>query len=556
MIAILNDVEAVARHAVVFLLNGFWQSLALVLLVSGLLWAQRRLNAATCFVLWMVTLGVALSLPLLGGLFDVREGVVKNGGSEERLLEKRAVAVVVADPGASGIRERETGWSVATARSVEQDFLPIRLPPGRWPMWILGIWAAGAALLLLRIGRGYVHLRQFRNSGRLLSDRFQQQFGSWMQACGLRRIVSLCSSREISTPMVVGLRHPVVLLPEAIIEQLGEAELEQIGLHELAHIRRWDDWNNLLQKVVEALFWPLPAVWWISRQLDIEREIACDDWVVDLTGKRRSYAACLIHLVELNLRGRQPLLAAGAALKKTQIATRVRLLVEPRRCAGTRLSRIGMLSVGGVVGMCAGLLSACDNPFAPDKHVLPGDPPVASQKAISPEILLDNLHLAMRSRDRDLYESLIDERFWFTEYDCRGDLVGANGREKELEIMGTRDGSSGGIFDRFRTFEFDFQQIARDQELGREYPRAYEGDPDGHPEEDWEMFRGRVQMMMLDEMGDGYRVDQIMVFKLRQDDEDLWKIIRWDDDPLSGDCGAAKSVTRVSGWGRIKAESR
>ena len=84
------------------------------------------------------------------------------------------------------------------------------------------------------------------------------------------------------------------------------------------------------------------------------------------------------------------------------------------------------------------------------------------------------------------------------------------------------------------------------------YPEAYEGDPDGHPDEDWEVFYGRVQMLMLDENGDGYRVDQVMTFKLRQDEEGTWRIVRWIDDPLTGSCGSGKILVEEDSWGRIK----
>ena len=66
---------------------------------------------------------------------------------------------------------------------------------------------------------------------------------------------------------------------------------------------------------------------------------------------------------------------------------------------------------------------------------------------------MDNLARAMRDRDKDLYETLLDKKYWFTETDCLGALVLANGFEEELEIMGgSRDGSQAGIFDIFRTF--------------------------------------------------------------------------------------------------------
>ena len=191
---------------------------------------------------------------------------------------------------------------------------------------------------------------------------------------------------------------------------------------------------------------------------------------------------------------------------------------------------------------------------------IPPPPPPAE----TPEQLIARLHRAMRERDIDLYETLLDIHFWFTEYDCQGELVFSNGTETELEILGgSRDGSQSGIFDIFRTtFEFTFAANARHSEPIGEYPCAYEGDPDCHPDEDWEVLRGRVQMLMIDPNGDGYRVDQVMTYKLRrveevvaEDERTVWKIVRWEDDPLAGDCGEeeAKALSDATTWGRIKA---
>ena len=193
------------------------------------------------------------------------------------------------------------------------------------------------------------------------------------------------------------------------------------------------------------------------------------------------------------------------------------------------------------VAVAAGvLLAACGNPFAPKPHTPPPPPPGGEERpaepASEPGIVMDNIKRAFDEREKDLYETLLDERFWFTEDDCHGNLVYANGREEELEIMGTRDGSSRGIFDVFRTVEWEFQLIEPKTELGREHPMAFEGDPDGHPDEDWEVFRGRVEMLLLKTDDDGFRVDQIMTFKLREGGDGIWRIVRWIDDPLEGDC--------------------
>ncbi len=207
---------------------------------------------------------------------------------------------------------------------------------------------------------------------------------------------------------------------------------------------------------------------------------------------------------------------------------------------------------------------SCSNPFAPSTDRPPPDQTVEpAAEATQPEIVMDNLERAFNERDKELYETLLDDAFWFSEPDCLGNMVLENGKEEELEIMGPRDGSSQGIFDIFRTIEYEFVPLERSTELGRDFPIAFEGDPDGHPDEDWEVFRGRVQILLLKSADDGNRVDQTMTFKLRQGDDSLWRIRRWLTDPLTGDCnsgevdageGSAKRIATLesASWSQLK----
>ena len=178
---------------------------------------------------------------------------------------------------------------------------------------------------------------------------------------------------------------------------------------------------------------------------------------------------------------------------------------------------------------------ACDT-LAPPKYIPPPHPPDTIPQATTPEILMDNLASAMRNRDGELYEELLDTDFLFTELNCLGEVAYHYGLEEELEIMvGSRDDSQAGIFDKFRTFEYDFTYINRYIEYGSEHPKSYPDDPAGHPDEDWEVYYGRVQMLLLDDKGDGFRVDQNMTYKLRFDtDDNVWRIIHWINDPLGG----------------------
>ena len=179
----------------------------------------------------------------------------------------------------------------------------------------------------------------------------------------------------------------------------------------------------------------------------------------------------------------------------------------------------GILSSLLGLSLAAGL--ACWNPFAPQKTGPIGkelEPPT------TPENLLARLDYAMNEREWEEYESLLDDDYWFSEPNELDSLNYEWGKDRDVESVKH-------IFEEHTTFDFDFVYTRRWTELGVEYPG--EGH-DAHPDEDWEVFYGRVEMFMLEPNGvDGFRVDQNMSFKLRYNPETkLWYIIRWIDDPL------------------------
>jgi hypothetical protein len=162
---------------------------------------------------------------------------------------------------------------------------------------------------------------------------------------GTRGNIRLLASADVRVPMAAGFIQRAIIFPQAVLAQLSPEEFEQVLCHELAHLRRWDDWTQLLQAVGQALLFFNPVVQWIGRRLEIEREIACDHWVVSATGKARPYAACLTHLHELTRRARAPQLAPGATGRtRWQISARIEALLEADRHSTPRLSRSGWLA--------------------------------------------------------------------------------------------------------------------------------------------------------------------------------------------------------------------
>ncbi|MEI4861539.1 M56 family metallopeptidase, partial [Klebsiella pneumoniae] len=81
------------------------------------------------------------------------------------------------------------------------------------------------------------------------------------------------------------------LIPDWLFARMTAGELEQIVMHEAEHLRRRDDWTNLLQKLCLVLFPLNPALVWMERRLCREREMACDEGVIRMTRAPRAYAA-------------------------------------------------------------------------------------------------------------------------------------------------------------------------------------------------------------------------------------------------------------------------
>ncbi len=155
---------------------------------------------------------------------------------------------------------------------------------------------------------------------------------------GVRRQTQLLVSNHIAAPMSLGFLNPAILMPQALLDTLSDSELEHVVLHELAHLRRRDDWTNLAQKLIEAILPIQPAVYWIGHRMSIEREMACDDWVIATTGTAKPYAASLTKVAELSQWEHVGILAAGATGNRSQLFRRVHHMMDRTRNAAPKLA--------------------------------------------------------------------------------------------------------------------------------------------------------------------------------------------------------------------------
>jgi hypothetical protein len=100
--------------------------------------------------------------------------------------------------------------------------------------------------------------------------------------------------------------------------------LEAILAHELAHVRRHDFVVNLLQALVETLFFYHPAVWWLSRRVRLVREMCCDEMAAGATGERVVYATALELAARKRLEPAKTLLEVALGVTRMTLLDRVR----------------------------------------------------------------------------------------------------------------------------------------------------------------------------------------------------------------------------------------
>lgn len=347
------NLGAIASYSSMRLVDSLAEGFAVALFAAFMLRFSRRQNAGTRFAIGFSALLAIALLPLARGLWPQSQ------------IASSAPAVVV---------------------------------PESWALYLFSAWAVIAILLLARVTRSVWHLHQLRNAcvpldaasiDPLVADTLKRK-QTW-------RKVALGTSEKVRVPTAMGFFRPAIVIPRWVCEELSPSELSQVVLHELAHLRRWDDWTNLAQQIVKALFFFHPAVWWIEKKIALEREMACDDAVLAETESPREYAECLAHLAEMTFVQRGVALAQALIGRIGQTSHRVAQILDVNRPKGN--ARAWKPAISAVVG--AGILCSVWAARGPElvgfDNLAPNKLEVANSLADRVSVPITNAKLVQRS---------------------------------------------------------------------------------------------------------------------------------------------------------------
>ena len=304
--------HAAAPAAVAALWQDALVALALVLCLRFVL----RASAAHRFVAWAAGFAVAALLPFLPFL--------ENSG-----------AVSAATP----------AGEAAAGPWLQLD--------SRWGYAIAAIWLAASTFRAAELVFHSLRLRKLWRGATPVE--VEGDLRSLLAALPGRRI-EICVTPDLDRPSVIGFFAPRILIPEWLYSRLTPGELEQVVLHEAEHLRRRDDWTNLMQKFFLVLFPLNPALAWMELRLCREREMACDEGVVERTKAPRTYAACLTALAERGLERRElqrreflrraQALSLGAFERRPELVSRVDSILR----RGQTLHPLAAGALVGIVG--------------------------------------------------------------------------------------------------------------------------------------------------------------------------------------------------------------
>ena len=235
---------------------------------------------------------------------------------------------------------------------------PVVSMPGTW--WTstslaIGFWILWALVHTGRLAAAGLALRRARRECGEFPESFEARLHYWSRLKATGRRTRLVLSTRVRSAAVLGCGSPLIAIAPALLEHLAEEDLDRIVIHEWAHVQRRDDIAQYLQLVVRVIAGWHPAVWWLQRQLELEREVACDETVVCVTGSAKGYAACLTTLAGLSGAVRPlPALAAVSASGLHRRIVRILALRQGRSTSSWRAIAIGAAAALATLALAVG----------------------------------------------------------------------------------------------------------------------------------------------------------------------------------------------------------
>jgi len=291
-------------------LNHLWQSTVCVAIAGLLTLLLRHHSARIRYWLWFAA-SVKFLVPFFI-LVSLGQAIAPTHVAPELLSSSRlmpalvtqSLMVPIADPVPASI-ERAVPWQAL----------------------LIMIWAFGALLAVTSWAVRYWRMRLLVKTSNPLP---------------MGMAMEVRSSPGVMEPVLIGIAHPVLLLPHGLVEQFSAGEIQSILVHELCHLRRRDNLTYAVHLIGCAAFWFYPLLWWLGSRLVVERERACDEAVLASGHKAELYGGCILKVC----RYYQTAPVVGTSgVAGTDLGNRIRRIMTWRNAAALNVAQKALLII-------------------------------------------------------------------------------------------------------------------------------------------------------------------------------------------------------------------
>ncbi|HPE55147.1 MAG TPA: M56 family metallopeptidase [Bacteroidales bacterium] len=336
------------------ILHSIWQILLIGMMLRLLLWFLKNHSPELKFHLilaGMVTIFLASALTF----YKLYEPVADSNTAMQQMsaIESNITTENNADNNQNVIASDPTIFTILQSKIQNNAHL------------ITLFWLIGFLFFTIRFAGGYWYLARLRKDSIRVNQNIIDLSYKVKQKLNIRKTIEVLESAVIKIPIAMGYVKPVIILPLGLATSIPFNQLEAILIHEMAHIKRNDFLINLLKSVFEAIFFYHPVFWWISKQLENEREHCCDDITLAECNNNWEFPEALLN-IELYNQKRQNI-APALYRNKFQLLNRIKRMKSKNNLNHVNPKPITGLLILPVFVLLFGLITA----FAPGKNDLP-----------------------------------------------------------------------------------------------------------------------------------------------------------------------------------------
>ncbi|MEO6719908.1 MAG: M56 family metallopeptidase [Ferruginibacter sp.] len=295
------------------LIHSLWQGMLLSMLAGCIMFFTKKVRPALRYNL--LTTALMLFVGVVVATFSIQISNIKHANAEAVLLTADQIGESTSLP--ASLVTRDTNSLAAQATSFLNEYAG----------WIVIAWLLVITLKCVQLTAGLYGVFQLKRKQTFFAGEYwANRVIELSEQLQINKKVQLLQSGIAKVPAVIGFFKPVILFPAGLLISLPPSEVEAILIHELAHIKRKDFLVNMVQHIIEIIFFFNPAVLWVSSLIKLERENCCDDIALGNTENKRTYINALVSFHGFDAQ-QAPLLSNAFGERKTHLMDRIKRII-------------------------------------------------------------------------------------------------------------------------------------------------------------------------------------------------------------------------------------